>query len=133
MPKNLPFSAISHVSMPKNTRPDPVPSNEEAFHRVSRVVVVVVVVSESESCVCMSTPHTRATQLKGGLSKPRSCPAQEHKPRHPDALALPWHQPDTDRNDPEASVSSKHVAETESPKHHVLRGVQEFFCLVGLF
>ena len=31
------------------------------------------------------------------------------------------------------AVSSKHVAETESPKYHVSRGVQEFFCLVGLF
>ena len=30
-------------------------------------------------------------------------------------------------------VSSKHVAEAELPKYHVLLGVQEFFCLVGLF
>ena len=27
----------------------------------------------------------------GGLSQPRSCPTQEHKPRQPDAHALPWH------------------------------------------
>ena len=67
-----------------------------------------------------------------GLSPPRSCSAQEHEPRHHDAHALPWHQHDTDRNDPGPSVSSKRVAETESPEYHVLRGVQEFSCLVGL-
>ena len=54
-------------------------------------------------------------------------------PHPPDAHPLIWHQHDTDQNAPEPSVSSKHVAETESPKYHVLRGVQEFFCLVGLF
>ena len=63
-----------------------------------------------------------------GLSQPRSCLEQEHEPRHPDAHALPWHQHDTDRND-----SSKRVAETETAQYHVLRGVQEVFCKVGLF
>ena len=62
-----------------------------------------------------------------GPSQHQSCLAHEHKPHHPDAHALPWHQHDTDRSDAEPSVSSKHVAETESPKYHVLRGVQEFF------
>ena len=51
-----------------------------------------------------------------GLGQPQSCLAQEHEPHHPDAHALPWHQHDADRDDPEPSVSFKHVAETESPK-----------------
>ena len=71
--------------------------------------------------MCISTPHT------DGLSRPRSCPPHEHKPRHPDAHGLPWHQHDSDLKDPPLSVSSKHVAETELPKCHVLRGVLEIF------
>ena len=43
------------------------------------------------------------------LSQPQPFPAQEQKPHHPDAHAVPWHQHDTDRKDPVPSVSSKHV------------------------
>ena len=46
---------------------------------------------------------------------------------------VPCHQHDADGKDPEPSVFSKHVAETESQKYHVLRSVQEFFCLVDPF
>ena len=63
----------------------------------------------------------------------QSCPAQEHKPQHLDAHAMPRYENDSARSDPEPSVSSKHVAETESPEYRVSRGAQEFFCLVGLF
>ena len=30
----------------------------------------------------------------GGLGQTRSCPVQEHKPHHPDAHALAWHEHD---------------------------------------
>ena len=45
-----------------------------------------------------------------------SYPPLEHKRRHPDTPAWPWHQHDSDLNDPRISVSAKRVAETEPPR-----------------
>ena len=81
----------------------------------------ICVVSETALCVCVHSKHAcnAARPIKShaqpgyvGLRVPQmalanSSPGQTRKPQHPDALASPWHQP---------TVSSKHVAETESPK-----------------
>ena len=94
--------------------------------------------------VCVCPLHTRMQRSKansesctawrrGPAHASLSCPVQEHKPHHPDAPASPWHQHGYHTSGHEPSTSSKHVAEAEFPKYHVLRGVQEFSCFVGLF
>ena len=59
----------------------------------------------------MHSLETWPAHAPDGLSQPQPCPAQEHKPHHPDTHAVPWHQYDTDPKDPEPSVSSKNVTE----------------------
>ena len=84
-------------------------------------------------CVC-PTPHTRATQQ--GLLKNRAQPGDVGLRMRSTSLIILVHTPCLgismilSRMFLNPSVSSKHVAETESPKYHDLRGVQEFFCLV---